>query len=261
MSRDASDESLRREHRDAGIRRTSTGTRLKQGDLILEKEADAALHNDCVHVKLTHERWTGLWTITAVIPTGLFYHVTLQGRRERGRRAEASHIKPYHLRPPSLRHGFDDEYAHFAWGPDLGLAAASTLASSLFTLVDRCTIQLPNVSWECRCRGRYLNGSLSGFITESECLDSFSPPAAGRIPCSVGTVPHSTTGPDPLQSQQAVNASQITEHTLYWRYPLGLWSGGTSPSDKEGSNVAGPKYMTTKLHTGGFDTRIETGKS
>ena len=40
--------------------------------------------------------------------------------------------------------------------------------------MDRCTIQLPNGSWEWRYRGRYLNGSLSGFITESECLDSFS---------------------------------------------------------------------------------------
>ena len=41
--------------------------------------------------------------------------------------------------------------------------------------MDRCTIQLPNGSWEWRYRGRYLNRSLSGFITQSECLDSFSP--------------------------------------------------------------------------------------
>ena len=74
---------------------------------------------------------------------------------------------------------FLDEYAHFAWGPDLGLVAASTLVSPLYTLVDRCTIQLPNGSWEWRYRGRYLNGSLSGFITESEYLDSFSPAQLG----------------------------------------------------------------------------------
>ena len=53
--------------------------------------------------------------------------------------------------------------------------ADSTLASPLYILVDRCMIQLPNGSWEWGYRGRYLNGSLSGFITESECLDSFSP--------------------------------------------------------------------------------------
>ena len=148
---------------------------MKQGDLVLVKEADSALHNDSVRTKLTHGRWTGPCTVTAVITPGLCYRVTLQGRRERVRRAAASHIKPYHLRPSSLRHDFGDEYAHFAWGPDLGLVADSTLPSPLYTLMDRCTIQLPNGSWEWRYRRRYLNGSLSGFITESEFLDSFSP--------------------------------------------------------------------------------------
>ena len=165
----------RREDQNAGIRRTSTGTRVQPGDLVLVKEADSALHNDCVHTKLTHDRWTGPWTVTAVITPGLCYRVTLQGRRERVRRTAASHIKPYYLRPLSLRHDFGDEYAHFAWGPDLGLVADSTLASPLYTLVDRCTIQSPNGSWEWRYRGRYLNGSLSGFISESECLNSFTP--------------------------------------------------------------------------------------
>ena len=148
---------------------------MKQGELVIVKEADSALHNNCVHVKLNHERWTGPWTVTAVMTPGLCYSVTLPGRRERVRRAAASHIKPHHLRPPVLRHDFGDEYAHFVWGPDLGLGAASTLASPLHTPVDRCTVQLPNGFWEWRYRGRYLNGSLSGFITESECLDSFSP--------------------------------------------------------------------------------------
>ena len=148
---------------------------MNQGGLVLVKEADSALHNDCVHVKLTQDRWTRSWTVTAVITPGLCHRVTLQGRRERVRRAAASHIKPCHLRPPSLRHNFGDEYAHFAWGSDLGSGAASTLASPLYTLVDRCTIQLPNGSWEWRYRGRYLNDSLSGFSTESECFDSLSP--------------------------------------------------------------------------------------
>ena len=156
---------LRREHHNAGIRRTSTGTRVKQGNLVLLKESDSALHNDCGHVKLTHDRWTGPWTITAVITAGLCYRVILQERRERVRRAAASRIKLYHLRSPPMRHDFGDEYAHFAWGPDLGLGAALILSSPLYTLVYRCTIQLPNGSWEWRYRGRYLNGSPSGFIT------------------------------------------------------------------------------------------------
>ena len=85
---------LRREHQNAGIRRTSTGTRVKQGDLVLVKEADSASHNDCAHAKLTRDRWTGRSTVTAVIAPGLCYRITLEGRRESIRRAAASHIKP-----------------------------------------------------------------------------------------------------------------------------------------------------------------------
>ena len=117
---------------------------MKQGNLVLVKEADSALHNDCVQVKLTHDRRTGPWTVTAVITPGLCYCVTLQGRRKRVRRAATSHIKPYHFRPPSLRYEFGEEYAHLDWGPDLGLAAGSMLASSIYNLVDHCPIKLPN---------------------------------------------------------------------------------------------------------------------
>ena len=117
-----------------------------------------------------------------MITPGLCYRVTLHERPERVRRAAASHIKPYHLRPPPLCHDFGDEYAHFAWGIDLGLGAPSTLASTLFTLVDRCTIQLPNGSWERKYRGGYPNGSLSGLFTESEWLDNFSPMQLDVVP-------------------------------------------------------------------------------
>ena len=47
---------LQREHQNAGIRRASNGTRVKQGELVLVKQADSSLHNDCVHVKLAHHR-------------------------------------------------------------------------------------------------------------------------------------------------------------------------------------------------------------
>ena len=110
-----------------------------------------------------------------MITPGLCYRVILQGRRERVRRAAASHIKSHHLRPPVRRHDFGDEYAHFAWGPDLGLGAASTTALAPLHSGGSLPIQLPNGFWEWRYRGRYLNGYLSGLITGSECLDSFSP--------------------------------------------------------------------------------------
>ena len=162
-------------------------------------------------MKLTHDRWTGSWTITAVVTPGLCYRVTLQERRDRARRVASSHIKLYHLRPQSLRHIVGDEY--FTWGPDLGLAAASTLASPIYTLVNRYPIQLPNGSWEWRYRGRYLNGSLSGFITVNPwtALHPYSwtcSTLCGRY------INRSTTGPDTLQSQPAVNTSQLTEHML-----------------------------------------------
>ena len=60
--------------------------------------------------------------------------------------AAASHVKPYYTRPQSLRHEFGDEYAYFARGPYLGLAAASTIVSTMNTLVNRCPIQLFNGS-------------------------------------------------------------------------------------------------------------------
>ena len=60
----------------------------------------------CVHVKLTHDRWIGPKTVTAVITPDMCYRVTLQGRRKKVRRAAASHINSYHLRPPPLRHDF-----------------------------------------------------------------------------------------------------------------------------------------------------------
>ena len=97
------------------------------------------------------------------------------GEVERVRRAEASHINPCHLRPSPLRHGFSDEYVHFAWGPHLELSAASALASPIYTLVDDCPIQIPNGFWEWRYRGRYLIDPLSGIIKDSKCLDRFTP--------------------------------------------------------------------------------------
>ena len=157
---------LRREHQNVEIRRTSAGTRVQQGDLVLVKEADSALHNDCFHMKLNRDRWTGPRAVKAVITPGLCYRVTRQEKREIVRRAAASHIKPYHLRPSSRRHDFGDEYAYFAWGPHLGLAGASTLTSPIYTLVDRCPIQRQNGSREWRNLGRYLNAFLSGFIAE-----------------------------------------------------------------------------------------------
>ena len=176
----------------------------------------------------------GPWTVTAVITPGLCYRVTLQGRRERVRRAAASHIKPYYLRPPSLRHDFGDEYAHFAWGPDLGLVADSTMASPLYTLVDRCTIQFPDGSWEWRYRGRYLNGSLSGFLTESECLDSFTPMQLDIFQALWELYPHSCPRPRPATQPSPGERLAANREQALLEVPIGtvVWRDFTDPQGR-----------------------------
>ena len=78
-------------------------------------------------------------------------------------------------------------------------------------------------------------------------------------PCG-SCISHPALSPDGY-SQQAANASQLTEHMRCWRHLSVLWFGGTSSTDKEGSIVAKPKYMAAKLHTGGSGTQMETRKS
>ena len=110
------------------------------------RESDSTLGNEGVHRKLVHEKWTGPWKVTASIASGLCYQVVMNGRQIRERRAAASHLKPYNVRPTGFCHEFGDEYAHFAWEADLGLAMPSTAASQLYTLGDN--------SWKWSCMGK-----------------------------------------------------------------------------------------------------------
>ena len=139
--------------------------------------------------------------------------------------------------------------------------ADSTLASPLYTLVDRCTVQLPNGSWEWRYRGRYLNGSLSGFITESECLDSFSPMQLDVFHALWGLYQPPRHRPQPAGKPSSVQRLAADRAHALLEVPIGtvVWRDFTD--NKEGSNVVGPKAMTTKLPTGGSGTRMETGKT
>ena len=72
----------------------------------------------------------------------------MSGRQIRERKAAASHLKPYHVKPTGLCHEFGDEYAHFAWKADLGLALPSTVASPLYALVDRSAVSSGDNSWK-----------------------------------------------------------------------------------------------------------------
>ena len=60
----------------------------------------------------------------------------------------AANIKVFHERPERLRHDSEEEFAHIAWGADLGLAGTSTVAVSLYTLTDRHAVEGPAGAWE-----------------------------------------------------------------------------------------------------------------
>lgn len=60
------------------------------------------------------------------------------------------------------------------WGHDLGLVACFTIASPLYTLIVWTLVEHPNRTCEWNYPGRYLNGSNSDSMPESECFESFS---------------------------------------------------------------------------------------
>ena len=131
---------------------------------MLVHESDSTLGNEGVHRKLVHEKWTGPWTVTAVITPGLCYQVVLNGRQIRERKTSASHLKPYHVRPVGIRHDFGDEYSHFAWEADLGQTLPSMVASPLYTLVDRSAVSSGDNSWKWRYTGKLLIGMMSDWF-------------------------------------------------------------------------------------------------
>lgn len=60
---------------------------------------------------------------------GLSSNNSLNRRRLRIQTVSAVNTKPFHTRPERIRHNFEDEFAHFFSGADLGLAKISTAAT------------------------------------------------------------------------------------------------------------------------------------
>ena len=98
--------------------------------------------------------------------------VNLDGRRIRRRTVSVANVKPFYLRPVDLRHEFEDEFAHAAWGPDLGLAEASTATSPVYTLFDREAVQGKCDTWSWEYQGRLQDEAESQWLTEDEAKDS-----------------------------------------------------------------------------------------
>ena len=167
-----------RELRNASISRASPGTRAQNGDKVLVRESASTLHRDGVHPKLSHDHFTGPWTVVNVVRAGLSFTVRLNGRHIRQRTVVASDIKPFYSRPLHLRHPFEDEFSHFVWAPDLGLAEDSTVASPLYTLTNRRVargVGGASAAWAWEYQGRYQDGTTTSWLTEDVVRDSFSP--------------------------------------------------------------------------------------
>jgi len=165
----------RRQSHNDGIGRVSPGRQAKIGNYVLVKEAASTLSREGIHSKLAHEHWTGPWRVVRVIHPGLSYAVHLNGRCIRKRMVSVADIKPFHERPVELRHAFEDEFAHLAWGPDIGLAEVSTAAAPLYTLIDRKVSWIKEDTWVWEYKGRHQDGVESNWLSEEEAQESFTP--------------------------------------------------------------------------------------
>lgn len=97
-------------------------------------------------------------------------------RRKIGKRGvSAAPITVCQVRPQRLRHAFEDEFAHSAWGVDVWLTDTSTLAVLLYTLVNRQAIKSSGNVWKENIRRRHQSGTESEWLPEEEVRGSFTP--------------------------------------------------------------------------------------
>ena len=150
-----SDRARARQRVNDTIARQSPGSTAAPGDLVLVRESVSNIQRNGLGGKLEHERWTGPWKVTNILQKGLVVEVEMEGRKLRSRRVSPSGIKPFHVRPPDLRHPFADEFAQYAWPADYGLASSSVAATPLYTLSDRRVIVTESGSKKWEYRGRY----------------------------------------------------------------------------------------------------------
>ena len=99
----------------------------------------------------------------------------MQGLKQRNRRVSCADVKPFHVRPLHLRHCINDEFAQYAWGPDLGLSESSDAMPKYQSLCNcrQCVLPSGNLQWE--FRGVAANDAESEWVSENEMLESFTP--------------------------------------------------------------------------------------
>ena len=165
-----------RERVNATINRSSTGVTAKVGDLVLVREADSTRSREGYGAKLHHEKYTGPWSITRVLMTGLSVEVELRGRKTRKRTVATSALKPFTVRPPDLRHTIEDEFAQYAWEADYSNPPSHTARPPiplLRTLVERRETTAPTGTRRWEYKGRFQDGTLPTWLPEGQVLQSF----------------------------------------------------------------------------------------
>ena len=99
----------------------------------------------------------------------------MSGRGIRGKLVSAANIKVFHERPEHMGPDFEDEFAHLAWGVDLGLGSTSTVAVPLYTRADRNAVGEPGGAWDWHYKGKYQSEAESEWLEDEEIRDSFTP--------------------------------------------------------------------------------------
>ena len=164
-----------RAHANATISRPSAGALVEKGSLVLVCESESSRHRDNRGRKLQHDHYTGPWKVTEVVQAGISIQVTMRGRKQRTRTVSVADVKPFHLRPLTLRHSLADEFAQYAWGPDFKVSLHAVDSASFDSLVScrRSISPLGSARWE--YKGTSREGVESGWLAENEILKSFTP--------------------------------------------------------------------------------------
>jgi len=164
-----------RAHANATIARPSAGVLVEKGSLVLVRESESSRHRDNRGRKLQHDHYTGPWRVTEVVRAGISVQVTMRGRKQRTRTVSVADVKPFHVRPLTLRHSLADEFAQYAWGPDFKMPSHG-IDSATFDSIVSCRGSIsPSGTARWEYKGKSREGVESGWLTESEMLKSFTP--------------------------------------------------------------------------------------
>lgn len=160
-------------------------------------------------------------------------------------------MKSFHARPPHLRHASEKNIAHLAWAEDFGLAEPSTVASPLYKFIGRKAVKGGTNSWTWRYRGRYVDGTESPWLTESEAGSSFTPCSwAFSMPCGK-RIRGPTAGQGPPQGVRERKETRKRGNKLCKNTPRESWCADTSRMQREGINDIDRSSTTTSRLIGG----------